>query len=466
MPATAANPAGLPGGLVWRRTNTRYGVTEALTNQTDLFGTFETGAIKHSFAVGAEISWEKARRGTFAVNSGGAAGRCSVLGQQRFNCTSLFNPNPSDPWVNYASDDAAAPRAAIGRNVRSAETQNDAHTVAAYAFDTITLLPELMLNLGGRFDHFESKVTPGLAVGATSTFSLSREDDLFNWQAGLIFKPTPNTSLYASYATAATPPNSLIGEGQESNSLGTANTPQALALLDSLKIEKTKSYEVGAKANLFDEQLSLSLAAFQTETENTRVTGPNNNIEFIGKRRIRGVEFNFNGNVTRWLTVFGGYTHLDPKIVDGGYTALIAPIVPGQTAKTVLVPSVNTGRQAPQTARDSFTLWADVKPTSRFSVGGGAFYTSRVFGGYQDNRAATQDTAGVVTVASSKVLVRTIPEYWRFDARLGYKLTDQVELSVNVNNITDKTYFTQAYTSHYAAIAPGRSAFATIGLKF
>lgn len=202
------------------------------------------------------------------------------------------------------------------------------------------------------------------------------------------------------------------------------------------------------------------------------MTGPDNTIEFIGKRRIRGVEFNFNGNVTKWLTVFGGYTHLDPKIVDGGFTALTAPavVVGGvtvQPAKAVLVPSVNTGRQATQTARDSFTLWADLKPTSRLSIGGGAFYTSRVFGGYQDNRSATQNAAGVVTVVpATKVLSRTIPGYWRFDARLSYKVTYNIDLSVNVNNVTDETYFTQAYTSHYATIAPGRSAFATIGFKF
>jgi catecholate siderophore receptor len=171
--------------------------------------------------------------------------------------------------------------------------------------------------------------------------------------------------------------------------------------------------------------------------------------------------------------VFGGYTHLDPKIVNGGYTVLTAPEIRGpgdvlvQGAKPVLVPSVNTGRQATQTARDSFTLWADFKPTSRLSFGGGAFYTSRVFGGYQDNRSATQTAAGVVTVnPATKVISRTVPEYWRFDARLGYKLTDNINLSVNVNNITDETYFTQAYTSHYATIAPGRSAFATIGFKF
>ena len=457
----------LTGGYVWRRGNTRHGYTEALTNQTDLYGTFDTGSVKHSFAVGAEISWEKARRGTFVSASGSTVSpRCNAATIARFYCTSLFNPNPNDPWVNYASDTSSAVTPIV-KGAPITETQNDASTASVYGFDSITLVPSLLLNLGVRFDRFKSTVTPGQAATATSTFSLSRTDNLFNWQAGLVFKPTSSTSLYASYATAATPPNSLLGEGQEGNGLGTTNTSQALALLDSLKVEKTKSYEVGAKAALFDEQLSLTLAAFQTDTDNARVTGPDNTIEFIGKRRIRGVEFNFNGNVAKWLTVFGGYTHLDPKIVDGGYTMLTAPAVGTQAAKPVLVPSVNTGRQATQTAKDSFTLWADLKPTSRLSIGGGAFYTSRVFGGYQDNRSATQTTGGVVTVVpATKTVLRTIPEYWRFDARLGYKISDQVELSVNVNNITDETYFTQAYTSHYAAIAPGRSAFATIGFKF
>lgn len=459
-----------PGGRVWRRANTRYGFTEALTNQTDLYGSFTTGSIKHNFAVGAELSWERARRGTFVINAGGAGAtgaRCTPLGLQRFNCTSLFSPNPDDPWVNYATDAATSPQAPVVRSGGITETQNDASTVSVYGFDSITLVPQLILNVGARFDRFKSKVTPGQPATATSTFSLSRTDEIFNWQAGLVFKPTPQTSLYASYATAATPPNSLLGEGQEPNSLGTTNTTAAIELLESLKVEKTRSYEVGAKASLFNEQLALSLAGFQTDTDNARVTGPDNTVQFIGKRRIRGIEFSFNGNVTPWLSVFGGYTHLDPKIVDGGFTALTAAAVPGQGAKTVLVPSVNTGRQATQTAEDSFTLWTDVRPTSRLSIGGGAFYTSRVYGGYQDNRTATQNAAGEVTVnPATKVLVRSVPSYWRFDARLGYKVSDNVELSVNVNNLTDEVYFTQAYTSHYATIAPGRSAFGTLKVKF
>ena len=95
-----------------------------------------------------------------------------------------------------------------------------------------------------------------------------------------MFKPTSETSIYASYATAATPPNTLLGEGREDNALPTTNTAANLAILDSLKVQKTKSYEVGAKASLFREKLSLAAAAFQTQITNARVIDANNNAAF------------------------------------------------------------------------------------------------------------------------------------------------------------------------------------------
>jgi catecholate siderophore receptor len=384
----------------------------------------------------------------------------------RFYCTSLFDPNPNDPFVNYANDTSAVV-APMVRNLPIAETQNNARTKSLYAFDSITLTPQLIVNLGARYDIFSSKVTPGQPITATETFSLSRKDELFNYQAGLVFKPTVNTSLYASYSTAATPPNSLLGEGQESNALGTTNTPAAITLLNSLKVEKTRSYEIGAKANVFDEHLALAVAAFQTDTDNARVTGSNNTVEFVGKRRIRGAEFTASGKIFEGLTVFGGYTYLDAEIVDGGFSALTAPAVETQAAKTVLVQSVNTGRQATQTAKHSASLSTDWQIDRRFSIGGGAYYTSRVFGGYADNRSAVQNAAGVVTVnPATRVSLRSIPSYVRLDAHAAVKLTDSVDLAINVQNLTNKTYFTRAFTAHYATIAPGRSAFATLNLRF
>ncbi|MBO9376508.1 TonB-dependent receptor [Sphingomonas histidinilytica] len=458
------NPANLalqPGGQVWRRANTRFGYTDSFINQTDLYGTFETGSIKHSFAIGAELSSEKAERGAFVLATGSTISpRCSALAIARYYCTSLFDPNPNDPWINYSNDTATGVPTPITRAAPSARTQNEANTKAVYAFDSITLTEQLILNLGARYDRFRTTSTLPLAGGTRPV--VRRVDNIFNWQAGLIFKPTPNTSLYASYATAATPPNSLLGEGQEQNAL---NAVQAAS--DALRVEKTKSFEIGAKADLFGGGLSLTGALFQTKTKNARVTSDANTVAFIGERRIRGVELGFNGNITDEWSVFGGYTYLDAKIVDGGFTALTAAAVGSQAAKTVLVQSVNTGKQFPQTAKHSFTLWTNYKVTDALSIGGGAFYSSRVYGGYADNRKAVQDAAGVVTVVpATTTLARAVPSYWRFDARIGYKVSEAVDLSVNVQNLTNKTYFNQVYSSHYASIAPGRSAFATLSFKY
>lgn len=452
-------------GQVWRRTNTRYGSADSIINQTDLFGTAMTGSVKHSFAVGAELSWEKARRGAFVLANGSAATPiCGPAAVARYNCTSLFNPNPKDPWVNYASDGSTV-QTPISRQQRIQETQNDATTQSLYAFDSITISPALILNLGARVDRFTSEVTPGQPVTATSTFKLKRKDTIFNYQAGLVFKPSENTSLYASYATSATPPNSLLGEGTEGNALGT--TEAAAALLDALKVEKTRSIEVGAKADLLDGRLSLNAALFDTKTSNARVTGASGLPEFVGERQVRGAEIGFNGAITPQWTVFGGYTYLDAEIVDGGMTALTVAANGAAKATTVLVPSVNTGKRFPQTAKHSFSIWSNLEVLPGFKIGGGAFYTSRVFGGYADNRSASQTSAGVITVnPATKEIARSVPGYVRFDARMGYKINDNLEVSVNVQNLTDKVYFSQAYSSHYAGIAPGRSAFATLDAKF
>jgi len=72
-----------------------------------------------------------------------------------------------------------------------------------------------------------------------------------------------------------------------------------------------------------------------------------------------------------------------------------------------------------------------------------------------------------VTISpATSVIARSIPSYWRFDARASYKLTRNVELSVNAQNLTNKRYFSQAYTSHYATVAPGRTVFGTLSFDY
>ena len=460
------------GGYVWRRGNTRYGYDESIIDQTDLYGTFATGSVKHSIAFGTEFSWEKDRRGAFVEQTGSTISpRCDTTTISRYYCASLFNPNPNDPWVNTTTDTSNVPTPIV-KGLPSSETQNDANTQSIYGFDSITVVPAVIVNVGLRYDRFQSILTPAISTGLTppapgvTQIKESRTDRLFNYQLGLVFKPTHDTSVYASYATAATPPNSLLGEGREDNALPTTTTTVA-GNLNQLKVQKTKSYEVGAKASVFHEKLALAAAVFQTDTQNARVTIDANTVAYLGKTRVRGVELTASGEIMPGWTIFGGYTYLDPIVTDGGNSALTAAAVGTQAAQVVYVTSVNTGKQVPSTVRHSFTATTNVTLYKRFQVGGSVIYNDRQYGGYADNRTATQNAAGVVTVnPATVVLFREVPGYWRFDARASYDVTRNVTFSVNAQNLTDKAYFSSAYASHYATIAPGRTVFGTVGVKF
>ena len=450
------------GGYVWRRANTRVGKTDSLIDQLDLTAKFRTGPFRHDLAAGLEYSSEDARRGTYLLATGSTVSpRCNANTVARFYCAPLVGANPDDPWVNYASDTSSTP-APVVRSPDWQNTYNKGLTHAAYLFDSISYDDWLIANVGLRHDDFTSDVRPPQASPTAPVIDLKRTDHVWSWQGGLVAKPRKDTSLYVSYATSVTPPNSLLGEGQEQNALGTSVTP----LLDQLKPEKTRSLEAGVKTGLIGDKLLLTGAVFRTESRNSRVAIDANTVAFIGKKRVKGFEIGFNGRLAKGWSLFGGYSYLDARIKEAGFTALTAAAVGTQAAKTVYVPSVNTGKRFPQTAKNSFTAWSTYEAHG-LTIGGGAFYTGRVFGGYSDNRIATQNAAGMVTITpATTVLARSIPSYWRFDARAAYKLTPHVELSVNAQNLTDKRYFSQAYTSHYATIAPGRTVFGTLNVAY
>lgn len=420
-------------GLVWRRVNSRWSDVDSMVGQLDLAGSFYTGGIKHSFSAGFEGSWEKANRGNFAVNTNVVAGspaaqRCNAANQAAFNCTSLFTPNPYDAWANIpAGGGAGVPITRSG-----VTAQNEATTASLYAFDTVTITDALLLNLGLRYDWYKQKVTTVAAAGNTR---LTLDDNFLNYQAGLVFKPVPNGSLYVSYAKSTTPPGSLVGEGQEGNAIGTT----ALITLNDLRAEETQSYEVGTKWEFFDAAFGVNLAAFRTDTDNARTTGATGLLEYVGKRRIQGFEVGFNGKPLPFWSIFGGYTYMDSEVRNAG---------PGNVAN---------GRPFPNTPKHSFTAWTTVDIADRFQIGGGAIYNSKQYGNF-----------GTVVLDNGQtgIIERSIPGYWRFDATASAELTENIALRVNVQNVANKRYYDRTYTTHFATVAPGRSAFATLSLKY
>lgn len=446
-------------GLVWRRANSRYSRTRGFINQTDFFGDFTVGGIKNSFAITGEISRETADVGNFVANAAtGAAiatgttavgGRCGAAATARYNCTTLAAPNPYDPWVSYASDTSSVV-SPIERSAEQTWTRARTNTKAISVFDTVKFSEALLLNLGLRYDRYVTRVSPGLAATAADESGrqwYSRTDNLWTWQAGLTFKPAPNGSLYASASTAATPPGSYLANGSESNALNTTSQ----ALTDALKVERTRSYEIGTKWNLFGEGLALTLAAFRTETSNARTADAGGTVSFIGERLIKGIEVSATGNITERWTVFAGYTYMDSKIVDGGYSSVTSG------GKTYVIVSPSTGRQFPNTPEHSFTATTSYKATDRLTLGASGLYMSKVYGGY----AASVDSTGAVV----RTLGRYVPGYWRFDLNAGYQVTPRFGLQVTVNNLFDKRYFDKAFASHFATQAAGRTAILTANVK-
>lgn len=400
-------------GQVWRRANTRIGDVTSAANQTELLGDFMTGSFKHSFTVGAEFSRESSSTDAYNVATAtGAICRTAGIGlPSGYNCTGLYAPNPYDPWSGAISE-------------RGDPSYARTVTKAAYAFDTIELTKQIQANIGLRVDDYSTQFTDTRANGGKRT---DRDDTLFNYQFGLVYKPLKNGSIYASYATSSTPAGALLAQGSETQTLvpGRGGVGANAA---QLAPEKNRSIEFGTKWNVLDNKLALNAAIFQIDTTNARVTLADNTYAMVGSKRVQGLELGFAGRVTNKWNVFGGYTYLKSELRDNGVT------------------TANNGKVFPNTPRNSFSLWSTYDVMPAFTVGGGAFFMSEVFG----------DPANV----------HAVPSYWRFDAMATYRINKKLEVQLNVLNVLNRTYYDQVYPTHYASMAPGRSAFVTLKARY
>ncbi|MDD1000095.1 TonB-dependent receptor [Pseudomonas sp. TNT2022 ID642] len=413
-------------GSLWRRANTRVSNTETTTNQTDLFGNFYVAGFKNSFSTGVEYTREESQKSSYNVNTDttprttnvAASSNCtpSMIGaSSNYNCTSLSNPNPNDPW-----------NGAISRNYAGTDTK--ANTYALYVFDTLELNEQWLVNMGLRYDHFDTDYKTYNAAGTTT----SKGDDTSEFvtgQFGVVYKPAENGSIYASYATSATPPGNTLGEGQEGNPLGGTPDRSGNLLSSDMEPETTKNYEIGTKWDLLNDRLSLTADIFRTEKENARVQVDTTSYENAGKTRVQGVELSASGKITDKWQVFAGYAFMDSEQVDGGPMG-----------------KANDGNELPNTPKNSASLWTTYQVTPKLTIGGGAFYVDDVYG----------------SVANTTM----VDSYVRYDAMAAYKLTKNVDLQLNVQNLTNETYYDKAFSTHFANQAAGRTALLSTNFHF
>ncbi|MBD8495161.1 TonB-dependent siderophore receptor [Pseudomonas syringae] len=399
-------------GTVSRSAKSRNSTSSGFVNQTDLTAKFDTGAISHSLVSGLEFTYQDTHNRAYNIlnASGGAiASLCSAALLRSGDCTSLYSPSPKDAWNGVISDSVAY-------------TDTDTKTGAAYVFDTLTFNEQWSLNLGLRYDHYDTRSSGFAAARGTTpggTFDRQKTTELWNYQLGVVYKPLPNGSIYAALSTSSNPSGETSGNGGLELALNNAD----------LDPEKNRNYEIGTKWDLFNDNLALTAALFRTDKTNARITDPDNTTyqALDGEQRVQGVEFTYAGNLSSRWKVYGGYTYMESELV-----------------KTTL--AADQGNHMPSTPRNSFNLWSTYELVPRLVIGGGATYVGSRFG----NEANSIE----------------VPSYWRYDAMASYALTKNVDLQLNVQNLTDKRYFDQVFQTHYAHVAAGRTALMSANFHF
>ena len=350
-------------------------------NQTDLVFDTATGNIRHRLLVGAELG----RQDTDNLRMNGAfpAGNRVTLANPRFTGPVVFTPNR--------------------------ENSSQADTFAVYAQDQIEFSPAWMAVVGVRYDRVSIEMDD-----ITSGQHFSSRDGMWSPRAGLIYKPRKDMSFYGSYSMAFQP-----RAGEQLSSLS--------ASTQSLDPEKFINKELGWKWEMND-QLSLSVAAYQLDRRNVAMTDPADpsRMVLVDGQRARGVEVGMAGRITERWQVMGGYAWQQGELL---------------SAASAIAPAGNALAQLP---RHSASLWNRFDLTPAFGFGIGAIHRGSFF-------ASTDNTV-------------TVPGFTRLDGALFWKANDNLQLQLNVENLLDRKYFASAHSNQN--ISPGAPRGATLTARF
>jgi len=356
---------------------------------------FRTGPFSHNLITGVEATYEDS-------HNPGYTGQSNVT-------IDIDNPD-NYAWVGT-----------ITKN--NSPTSSLIETQALFVSDTMTITEQWQLFGGIRFDHYS--MVQEQSVGGGSPYPETSGDtntSFVNWHAGVTFKPVPNGSIYAAFASASNPPGAL----SDSTSAAYGGNTTAIQSIDA---ERILSYELGTKWELFNSHLLATASLFQIDRTgglDVIVAG-----EGTGKKRVRGIEFGVAGNVTEKLSLIGGLSLYKADVLE-------SPSGPG-----VMV----------NTAESSAYIQGKYALNDDWSVGSTVTYSGKIYGG---TYSANRDTG------------LTIDDWTRVDLMSDYKINEAATLRLNVLNVFDELYFDALYRSNapFVFVAPGRSAVVTLDYTF
>ncbi len=409
---TNANPA------LWTvnvSATTRDAVTRDFDTIEDATLRFDTAGIGHTVVTGFEYAHQTVTNYPLAIATLVEDASGNMVATPTTRTVNLFTP--------HAFLGVTVP---VKRDPTRPPSVNVVDTASAYLLDTIKLSRHFELTGGLRYDNYRIH-----AYGGTGAAAYDRRQTVsfVNWQASMTYKPVEAATFYASVSTSSNP------SGEQLDS--TADVYGGLGVgTINLAPERNHAYEVGAKYETFGGHALLTAAAFRIDKDNAREQIAANVYQLVGTLRSQGFELGVSGNITPKLAVFGGYTYLDAKVVSSP---------PGVT-------SIPMGARLANIPKHNGSILVTYAVSKALTLGGQATHRSAILGG---------------TLAPT-VPTTLLPGFWRYDAVMRVRLSDDLELRANVLNIGNKRYFDAIYRSAapFSYVAPGRSATFSLTAKF
>lgn len=303
-------------------------------------------------------------------------------------------------------------------------------THAVYVQDQYTVLDNLDLFLGVRYDHWNN--TGGFQeLGPDPrTHFADRSQTSVNPKVSAVYTPFTNTTLRASAGTAFRPPT--LDELYVNSSHGGTQTIGN----PNLKAEKVTAWEIGI-VQRFPTATRIGATYYQNKLEDwiyrRTISAPADTLtvrvmENAAEGESNGIELDLTQEITPYLDVFANATWLDATITR-------SDTQPGLVGKTI-----------PQIPEHMYNLGVDLHAQSYK----GSLMLRRVGDAFSrdDNLDRVNGVRG------------GIDPYTTLDGKLVYSGWDKVSLSLSVNNMLDKKYY-QSFGQ-----TPGRTVFGEVAVNF
>ena len=247
--------------------------------------------------------------------------------------------------------------------------------------------------------------------------------------ASVLFNATSELAIYGSYSTSFNPidPNFEDINGR----------------IGSFDPTIGRNYEVGAKYDLLNRRIGLTVALFQNQIDNALVqtdvgvVNSNNNRYYIpsGTRRARGAEFTGQFQVRHDLNVSAGVA----------YTSAIYKGFPSGTAVSSSPIPNSWAEKTPHLSYNIYSRYDRSEGKLKgFGAGLGVIWQGKRLG-----------SNGARTFASPDPLV--LPSFTRVDSALFYRLNKHVNFGFNVENMFDQLVFVNASVASAIEIAAPRT---------